>query len=44
MVGTTNKLRVARPPDNLEAVARFYREGLGFAELYRFENHGALTA
>ena len=39
MLGTT-KLRVARPTDNLEAVARFYREGLGFAELYRFENHG----
>jgi catechol 2,3-dioxygenase-like lactoylglutathione lyase family enzyme len=39
MLGTT-KLRVARPTDNLEAVVRFYREGLGFAELYRFENHG----
>ena len=39
MLGTT-KLRVARPTDNLEAVARFYREGLGFAELFRFENHG----
>src|SRR6266850_8592092 len=36
----TTKLRVARPTDNLEAVARFYREGLGFAELFRFENHG----
>ena len=36
----TSKLRVARPTDNLEAVARFYRKGLGFAELYRFENHG----
>jgi catechol 2,3-dioxygenase-like lactoylglutathione lyase family enzyme len=39
MLGTT-KLRVARPTDNLEAVARFYREGLGFAELYHFQNHG----
>jgi catechol 2,3-dioxygenase-like lactoylglutathione lyase family enzyme len=32
-------LRVARPTDNLEEVARFYRDGLGFVELYRFENH-----
>lgn len=36
---TTTKLRVARPTDDLEAVARFYREGLGFTELYRFTNH-----
>jgi catechol 2,3-dioxygenase-like lactoylglutathione lyase family enzyme len=35
----TTKLRVARPTDNLEAVARFYRDGLGFAELYRFAEH-----
>ena len=35
-----SKLRVARPTDNLEAVARLYKEGLGFAELHRFENHG----
>ena len=33
------KLRVARPTDDLEAVARFYRDGLGFAELYRFADH-----
>jgi catechol 2,3-dioxygenase-like lactoylglutathione lyase family enzyme len=32
-------MRVARPTDDLEAVARFYWEGLGFAELSRFENH-----
>lgn len=32
-------LRVARPTDDLDGVARFYREGLGFAELYRFADH-----
>src|SRR5579872_2602867 len=36
---TTTKMRVARPTDNLEEVTKFYREGLGFAELYRFEDH-----
>ena len=36
---TTTKLRVARPTDDLEAVAKFYREGLGFTELYRFADH-----
>ena len=36
---TTTKMRVARPTDNLEEVAKFYRDGLGFAELYRFEDH-----
>ena len=33
------KMRVARPTDNLEAVTRFYKDALGFAELYRFEGH-----
>ena len=33
------KLRVARPTDNLEALIRFYRDGLGLEILYRFENH-----
>lgn len=37
MHGTT-KLRVARPTDNLSEVMRFYKEGLGLSELYRFEN------
>ena len=32
-------LRIARPTDNLEAVVAFYRDGLGFEELYRFEDH-----
>ena len=36
---TTTKMRVARPTDNLEEVTKFYGEGLGFAELYRFEDH-----
>lgn len=35
----TTKLRVARPTDDLESVATFYRDGLGFAELFRFEDH-----
>jgi catechol 2,3-dioxygenase-like lactoylglutathione lyase family enzyme len=38
-IQTTTKLRVARPTDDLEAVAKFYREGLGFTELYRFADH-----
>ncbi len=32
-------LRVARPTDNLEAVIRFYRDGLGLTVLYRFADH-----
>ena len=35
----TTKLRVARPTDDLDAVTRFYREGLGLTELSRFEDH-----
>jgi catechol 2,3-dioxygenase-like lactoylglutathione lyase family enzyme len=38
-MATMMKLRVARPTDDLEAVARFYREGLGFKELDRFADH-----
>jgi catechol 2,3-dioxygenase-like lactoylglutathione lyase family enzyme len=33
-------LRVARPTNNLEALMRFYRDGLGLDLLYRFEGHG----
>ena len=33
------KLRVARPTDRLEAVVRFYQQGLGLCVLCRFENH-----
>ena len=32
-------LRVARPTDDLEAVIRFYRDGLGFRELGNFRGH-----
>lgn len=33
------QVRIARPTDRLEEVARFYRDGLGLPELYRFEDH-----
>jgi catechol 2,3-dioxygenase-like lactoylglutathione lyase family enzyme len=32
-------LRVARPSDNLDALRRFYEQGLGLALLFRFEDH-----
>ena len=32
-------LRVARPTSDLDAVARMYREGLGFEELGSFRDH-----
>jgi catechol 2,3-dioxygenase-like lactoylglutathione lyase family enzyme len=32
-------LRVARPTDNLEAVVRFYRDGLGLDVLFEFKDH-----
>ena len=32
-------LRVARPTDDLDAVVRFYRDGLGFDVLYSFTDH-----
>ena len=32
-------LRVARPSDDLEALLKFYRDGLGLELLYHFENH-----
>ena len=32
-------VRVARPTDRLGEVVRFYRDGLGLAELGRFEGH-----
>lgn len=32
-------LRVARPTDDLDAVVRFYRDGLGLEILARFEAH-----
>jgi catechol 2,3-dioxygenase-like lactoylglutathione lyase family enzyme len=33
------QVRVARPTDQLDAVVRFYRDGLGLAELFRFADH-----
>ena len=36
---TTPVLRVARPSDNLEAVLRFYQQGLGLSLLGHFEDH-----
>jgi catechol 2,3-dioxygenase-like lactoylglutathione lyase family enzyme len=32
-------LRVARPTDDLTAVTKFYRDGLGFEVLYEFADH-----
>ena len=32
-------LRVARPTDDLSAVVKFYRDGLGFEVLYEFKDH-----
>jgi len=32
-------LRVARPSDDLDAIVRFYADGLGFAVLHRFADH-----
>ncbi|WP_054309867.1 VOC family protein [Mesorhizobium sp. 1M-11] len=33
------KMRVARPSDNLEALLRFYGDGLGLQILTRFDDH-----
>lgn len=33
------QVRIARPTDRLDEVVRFYVDGLGLRELYRFENH-----
>ena len=33
------QLRVARPSDDLAAVVKFYRDGLGFDVLYEFGGH-----
>ena len=32
-------LRIARPSDDLDAVTRFYRDGLGFSVLSEFRDH-----
>jgi catechol 2,3-dioxygenase-like lactoylglutathione lyase family enzyme len=36
---TKAHLRVARPTDNLTDVVQFYRDGLGFEVLYKFDDH-----
>ena len=36
---TAPLLRVARPTDDLEALLRFYRDGLRLHVLYRFDDH-----
>jgi catechol 2,3-dioxygenase-like lactoylglutathione lyase family enzyme len=36
---STPTLRVARPSDDLDALLRFYQQGLGLTLLYRFEDH-----
>jgi catechol 2,3-dioxygenase-like lactoylglutathione lyase family enzyme len=36
------KLRVARPSDDLEAVIRFYRDGLGLSVLLCFDDHDGI--
>ncbi|MCP2260421.1 putative conserved protein PhnB, glyoxalase superfamily [Streptoalloteichus tenebrarius] len=33
------RVRVARPTDRLDEVVRFYRDGLGLPELFRFSGH-----
>ena len=33
------QVRIARPTDRLDSVVRFYRDGLGLPELYRFTDH-----
>jgi catechol 2,3-dioxygenase-like lactoylglutathione lyase family enzyme len=39
MMKPVTVLRVARPANDLDAVLRFYKDGLGLQELHRFENH-----
>jgi catechol 2,3-dioxygenase-like lactoylglutathione lyase family enzyme len=39
MATTVPVLRVARPSDNLDALLRFYEQGLGLTVLFRFEDH-----
>jgi catechol 2,3-dioxygenase-like lactoylglutathione lyase family enzyme len=36
---TAPVLRVARPTDDLEPLIRFYRDGLGLAVLFSFQDH-----
>jgi catechol 2,3-dioxygenase-like lactoylglutathione lyase family enzyme len=36
---TNAHLRIARPSDKLAEVIKFYKDGLGFEELYQFTDH-----
>ena len=40
MIPPGARLRVARPTDNLDALTRFFVEGLGFERLGGFAGHG----
>src|SRR5438067_814679 len=35
----TAHLRIARPTDDISALIKFYREGLGFELLFEFKDH-----
>ena len=37
------QVRIARPTDRLEEVVRFYREGVGLAEIDRFQGHDGFS-
>jgi catechol 2,3-dioxygenase-like lactoylglutathione lyase family enzyme len=37
------QVRIARPTDRLEEVVLFYRDGLGLAEIDRFEGHDGFS-
>jgi catechol 2,3-dioxygenase-like lactoylglutathione lyase family enzyme len=37
------QVRIARPTDRLDEVVRFYRDGLGLAEIDRFEDHDGFS-
>ncbi len=39
MIDPSCVMRVARPTDNLHAIAKMYEQGLGFKRLGAFENH-----
>jgi catechol 2,3-dioxygenase-like lactoylglutathione lyase family enzyme len=39
VMGLATKLRVARPTDRLSEVVRFYRDGVGLAEIGSFQDH-----
>ncbi|WP_225726233.1 MULTISPECIES: VOC family protein [unclassified Nocardia] len=37
------QVRIARPTDRLAEIVRFYVDGLGLRELFRFENHAGYS-